>query len=42
MNNDEANDILTDEYKSNLRYQDITKQKYEDVKDKDEVLKKCI
>ena len=40
MNNDEANDILTDEYKSNLRYQDITKQKYEDVKDKDEVLKK--
>ena len=40
MNNDEANDILTDEYKSNLKYQDITKQKYEDVKDKNDVLKK--
>ena len=40
MNNEEANSLLKDEYKSNVRYQDLTKDTYEKVKDKDEVIKK--
>lgn len=40
MDNDEANSLLKDEYKSDLKYQDITKDKYNDVKNKDDVLKK--
>lgn len=40
MDNDEANSLLKDEYKSDLKYQDITKNKYNDVKNKDDVLKK--
>lgn len=40
MDNDEANDILSDKYKSELKYQDITKEKYAFVKNKDDVLKK--
>lgn len=40
MDNDEANSLLKDEYKSDLKYQGITKDKYNDVKNKDDVLKK--
>ena len=40
MDNNEANSLLKDEYKSDLKYQDITKNKYNDVKNKDDVLKK--
>ena len=40
MSNEEANSLLTDEYKSDLRFQDITKDSFEKMKDKDEVLKK--
>lgn len=40
MDNDEANDLLTDKYKTNIKYQDLTKKYYNQVKDKDEVLKK--
>ena len=40
MDNDEANSLLKDEYKSDLKYQDITKDKYNDVKNKDDVIKK--
>lgn len=40
MGNKEANDILTDKYKTNTIYQELTKPYYEQVKDKDEVLKK--
>lgn len=40
MDNDEANDILSDKYKSDLKYQDITKEKYVFIKNKDDVLKK--
>lgn len=40
MDNDEANSLLKDEYKSDLKYQDITKNKYNDVKNKDDVIKK--
>lgn len=40
MNNKEANKLLKDEYKSDLKYQDITKDTYSKVKDKDELLKK--
>lgn len=40
MDNNEANSLLKDEYKSDLKYQDITKDKYDDVKNKDDVLKK--
>ena len=40
MDNDEANSLLKDEYKSDLKYQDITKDKYNDVNNKDDVLKK--
>lgn len=39
FNNKEANKILTDKYKSNLKFQDITKPYYEKVKDKDDVTK---
>ncbi len=40
MDNHEANELLTDEYKTDINYQDLTINKYNDVKDKDEVLKK--
>lgn len=40
MDNDEANNLLNDKYKSDIKYQDLTKDYYEKVKDKDEVLKK--
>lgn len=40
MNNEEANELLKDEYKSDLKYQDITKTKYSKVKNKEEVLQK--
>ena len=40
MNNKEANKLLKDDYKSDLKYQDITKDTYSKVKDKDELLKK--
>ncbi len=37
--NKEANDILTDKYKNNIRFQDITKPYYDKVKDFDDVTK---
>lgn len=40
MGNEEANSILTDKYKSNMRYQDITKPYFDKVKDKDTIIKK--
>ncbi len=40
MDNVEANSLLKDEYKSDLRYQDITKDTFDKVKGKDEILKK--
>lgn len=40
MNNDEANNLLTDAYKTDINYQDLTFPKYNEVKDKDEILKK--
>lgn len=40
MNNEEANELLKDEYKLDLKYQDITKSKYSKVKNKEEVLQK--
>ncbi len=40
FDNKEANDILTDKYKTNINYQDITKPYFDKVKDKDDVTKK--
>ena len=40
MNNKEANSLLKKEYQSNIRYQDLTKDTYNKVKDKKELLKK--
>ena len=40
MGNEEANDILTDEYKNNTNYQDIVKPIYDKVKDKPEIIQK--
>lgn len=40
MSNKEANDLLKPEYKSTVKYQDVTKDYYELVKDKNELLKK--
>ena len=40
MDNKEANSYLKDEYKSDIKYEDITKEYYEDVNNKEEVLKK--
>lgn len=40
MGNEEANSILTDKYKTDMRYQDITKPYFDKVKDKDNVIKK--
>lgn len=40
MDNEEANYLLQDKYKSKLRYQDIVKSTYEEVKDKPEVIQK--
>ncbi len=40
FDNKEANDILTNEYKTNINYQDITKPYYDKVKDEDDVTKK--
>ena len=39
FNNKEANKILTDNYKSNLKYQDITKPYFDKVKDENDVTK---
>lgn len=39
FNNKEANKILNDNYKSDLKYQDITKPYFDKVKDKDDVTK---
>lgn len=38
--NKEANDILTDKYKTNINYQDVTKPYFNKVKNKDDVTKK--
>ena len=40
MNNDEANKLLTKEYQSDIKYQDLTKKYYDKVSNKDEVLQK--
>lgn len=40
MDNEEANDLLTEKYKTDIRFQDLTKSYYGEVKDKDEILKK--
>jgi len=40
MNNKEANELLTKEYQSDLKYQDITKEVLSKVKDKEELLQK--
>lgn len=40
MDNEEANYLLQDKYKSNLKYQDIVKETYNEVKDKPEVIQK--
>ena len=40
MDNKEANSLLKKEYQSNIRYQDLTKDTYNKVKDKKELLKK--
>lgn len=39
FDNKEANNILADNYKSNLKYQDITKPYFDKVKDKDDLTK---
>ena len=39
FNNKEANDILNDNYKSNLKYQDITKPYFDKVKNEDDLTK---
>ena len=39
FNNKEANDILTDKYKSNLKFQDITKPYFDKVKNADDLTK---
>ena len=40
MNDKEANNVLTDKYKSKLSFMDITKPYYDEVKDKPELIKK--
>lgn len=40
MDNEEANEVLSDKYKSNLRYQDVTKPYFDKVKDQDDLHKK--
>ena len=40
MDNEEANEVLSPEYKSDLRYQDITKPYFDKVKDQDDLHKK--
>lgn len=40
MGNDEANSILTNDYKSNITYQSIVNEYLKDVKDKPEIIKK--
>lgn len=39
FDNKEANNVLTDKYKNNIKYQDITKPYYDKVKDLDDVTK---
>lgn len=39
FDNKEANDILSDKYKSDVRFQDITKPYYDEVKNKDDLTK---
>lgn len=41
MNDEEANDLLTSKYKSDIKFTDITKPYYDKVKDKDDVTKRC-
>lgn len=40
MDNEEANEVLSDKYKSDLRYQDVTKPYFDKVKDQDDLHKK--
>ena len=40
MNNKEANNLLKPKYKSNIKYQDLTKKAYNEVKNKNDLLKK--
>ena len=40
MDNEEANDLLTDKYKSNITYQSIVKDTLDKIKDKPEILQK--
>ena len=40
MDNEEANSILKEKYKSNIKYQDIVKDTILEVKDKDEIIQK--
>ncbi|QPK93648.1 asparagine synthase (glutamine-hydrolyzing) [Actinomyces sp. zg-332] len=40
MSDEQANDILTPDYKNNVRMTDLTRKYYEDVKDMDEVSKR--
>lgn len=40
MDNNDANNILTEKYKSKIKYQDIIKESLEEVKDKPEIIQK--
>ena len=40
FSDDEANDILTDDYKTNITFKDITKPYFDKVKDKSDIVKK--
>ena len=40
MSNKEANNLLKPKYKSNIKYQDLTKKAYNEVKNKNDLLKK--
>lgn len=40
MSDDEANDLLTDDYKNSIRAKDLTKKYYDEVKDMDDVSKR--
>lgn len=40
MNNEEADRLLKPEYRSGKKYQDVTRPKYEEIKDKPDLLKK--
>ena len=40
MNNEEADSLLSDEYKSGKKYQDVTRPKYKEIEGKPDLLKK--